>query len=1322
MVAQVTSTNNTLGPNGVTAIQSTTSANYKLSVGGAVKVFGTGTVNTAAAPVLLIGNTTASTGRRYGFLSNNNGYLQVYDSTLGLTRFILNGSLGRIGIGAFGTAAAPILPDSALHVIGGFKLVNGSQGAGKILTSDASGGAIWQTPLTGVTSFIGRTGVVIAAANDYTFTQIAAKPTTIAGYGITDAAALNHTHLLDALSNLTITTPSNGQILTYNSTTSKWINQAPAVNGVTSFSGRTGAVIAAANDYSFSQIAAKPTTISGYGITDVASSHTHAIDTLSNVTITTPSNGQVLAYNSATSKWTNQTAAANGVTFFNGRTGNITPAANDYSFAQISGTPTSLAGYGITNAALLSHTHLLDSLSNVFTTDKLVNDQLKWNGTNWVSFTPTVPLPADSSKWVLIGNNIFSKNSGNIGIGTTAPSAKLHTNGTVRFQNYSNNTAEDSILTTDINGNLKLKLFAPATTVVSNLQQVTTAGKTTTDTITVKSIISNSDAVINGSIVGRGPGTTTANIIVGSNAFLNNTTGVYNTAIGDSALRSNTTGNNNTAIGASALKLVTTSGNNTAIGVGALYVNTAAANTAVGSSSMVSNTTGTFNAALGATSLYANTTGSNNAAVGYWALRFNTTGSENVAFGTTALRENTTGNKNIALGRQAMSQNTTGSNKVGIGYQSGFNNNGDGNIFLGYQAGFNEAGSNKLYIANSNTATPLIGGDFVTGYAGIGTVNPTEKLEVMGKVKATGLILSNLKNNAALDSVLTTDTLGNLKLKSLGAVLASSGWGLTGNAGTTPATNFIGTTDNNDIVFKRNGIKSGLISADNIAFGINNLSVNTTGVRNVAIGTNSLAANTTGNYNVANGANTLPVNTSGHTNVATGDGALNANTSGHTNAATGAYALLSNTTGISNTATGTQALSSNTTGNYNVATGRSSLNFNTSGSDNIATGLQSLYNTTGSNNVAAGSYSFLSNTTGSNNVGIGYRSNVSTGNLTNAIAIGTYAYVAQSNSMVLGSINGVNGASANTNVGIGTSSPAAQLHTTGTVRLANFKNNAAEDSVLTTDVLGNVKLKAMASVTPTTPSLQQVTDVNDTTTNIIYAPGIASADNKFTLFSPSGVGTLVLVNASDFATQIKPPLAGTGNTINLPNQNGNLAISVQANGNTYLADNTGKINLGTIGGGTPITLTTTGTGAATLVGSVLNIPTPVSGGGGSGGADDTKWKLRSGNIYSTDNANVGIGVDSATAKFHTLGTVRLASFKNNLQGDSVLTTDADGNLKMIYMPYGSGGGSGSVYTFANGLSQSNGIVSLGGQLEDSVKINMAGFSYGLNNGSEQVLY
>ncbi len=121
-------------------------------------------------------------------------------------------------------------------------------------------------------------------------------------------------------------------------------------------------------------------------------------------------------------------------------------------------------------------------------------------------------------------------------------------------------------------------------------------------------------------------------------------------------------------------------------------------------------------------------------------------------------------------------------------------------------------------------------------------------------------------------------------------------------------------------------------------------------------------------------------------------------------------------------------------------------------------------------------------------------------------------------------------------------------------------------------------------------------------------------------------------------------------------------------------------------------------------------------------ADNSKWRLNANNIYSRDSAYVGIGTDSATAKFHTLGSMRFESFKNNPQGDSVLTTDQSGNLKMVYLPYGSGGGGGgATYTFKNGVTQSNGIVNIGGSLEDTVNLNLAGYAFNINNGTQKVL-
>lgn len=307
------------------------------------------------------------------------------------------------------------------------------------------------------------------------------------------------------------------------------------------------------------------------------------------------------------------------------------------------------------------------------------------------------------------------------------------------------------------NGTAWVSLASTASITIPTLQQVTSAGSTTSDVVTVGGIISTTDVTVNGVKVGKGNSSISTNTAVGENSLPVNTTGTYNTAVGKSTLANNTTGTTNTALGTQALELNTTTSGNTAIGAGALTNNIASANTAVGASALYNNTTGTFNVALGGLSLGSNTTGTNNAAFGYWTLRYNTTGNENTGFGTTALRENTTGSRNVGLGRMSLYLNTTGSNKIGIGYQAGYNNNGDGSVFIGYQAGYYETGNDKLYIANSSTTTPLIGGDFSTGKVGIGTASPDEKLDVTGNIKATGFILPT---GAQLNYVLTSDANG----------------------------------------------------------------------------------------------------------------------------------------------------------------------------------------------------------------------------------------------------------------------------------------------------------------------------------------------------------------------------------------------------------------------------------------------------------------------------------------------------------------------------------------------------------------------------------
>jgi trimeric autotransporter adhesin len=283
---------------------------------------------------------------------------------------------------------------------------------------------------------------------------------------------------------------------------------------------------------------------------------------------------------------------------------------------------------------------------------------------------------------------------------------------------------------------------------------------------------------------------------------------------------------------------------------------------------------------------------------------------------------------------------------------------------------------------------------------------------------------------------------------------SSSGWSLQGNnAG---VDDFIGTTNNQSLLFKANNQQAGKIDLllnnafwgngaglanttgwsntangtsslsenstgnENTANGFSSLQNNTTGNDNTASGAYSLKENTTGIENTANGAWALQYNTIGFSNTAIGSGALTINTSGFYNTAIGGGALNRNTTGAKNTANGVNALNKNTTGNVNTANGQDALFYNTTGSYNTANGETALhYNTEGSYNTANGSNALLNNTLGTNNTAIGFESgnanitgnnntflgnqaNVSADGFTNSTAIGGNAIVDASNKIRIG--------------------------------------------------------------------------------------------------------------------------------------------------------------------------------------------------------------------------------------------------------------------------------------------------------------------------------
>ena len=301
---------------------------------------------------------------------------------------------------------------------------------------------------------------------------------------------------------------------------------------------------------------------------------------------------------------------------------------------------------------------------------------------------------------------------------------------------------DNSVLFIDTNGDLAEDstnfyfddstdtLYIDDVTLANNLE-ITTTSSSTVGVLTkdgTRFLHSYKPAGTNDNLfLGKGAGNFTlsatsnfnANTGIGENSLATLSTGYFNTALGTAALRYTTTGNNNTAVGLQAGNRITTGTYNVAVGRDALY--------GAGSPSSAS---GSYNVALGYAPLYSLSTGSNNVAVGYQA----------------GLNSSSAGN-NVFLGYEAGHDITTES----------------GNIFIGYQAGADATGSDQLYIENTNSASPLIFGDFANDYVningrlGVGT-SPLLKLDVAGSGRFTGAATSVL--TGSIDATASTTVTG----------------------------------------------------------------------------------------------------------------------------------------------------------------------------------------------------------------------------------------------------------------------------------------------------------------------------------------------------------------------------------------------------------------------------------------------------------------------------------------------------------------------------------------------------------------------------------
>lgn len=130
-----------------------------------------------------------------------------------------------------------------------------------------------------------------------------------------------------------------------------------------------------------------------------------------------------------------------------------------------------------------------------------------------------------------------------------------------------------------------------------------------------------------------------------------------------------------------------------------------------------------------------------NVIIGYQAGVFgNISNAYNVIIGSQAMGIVPIGGvlNNVAIGYQSSYRMGLGGfqqNSVAIGYQANYSGSGN-SVMIGNQAGFSELNRNRLYIANTNTTSPLIGGDFFSGSVGINMV--ISDISASLHVKGTG--------------------------------------------------------------------------------------------------------------------------------------------------------------------------------------------------------------------------------------------------------------------------------------------------------------------------------------------------------------------------------------------------------------------------------------------------------------------------------------------------------------------------------------------------------------------------------------------------------